>query len=209
MRSQIVSGAIMLAVVGCKAREVCLAEEENLATEGHIISLSSTVTAGSRVLSQGGEAETVRFDATLRGLPELWQGDSAILGSLLRASVSLRYESAPFGADGRTEMPEVRVRLDPFAGAGIATDELTPRFPEAAGYDFAVQLFPTCLNEGDLGCCPFGSQECTAPTTVQFERVDGSPYPPIVVEYSIAADAHVTTCPLGGSQPELATRVEP
>jgi hypothetical protein len=206
MKRVAAGAALAVAIAGCSAREVCQdTDYGSVGAEPGGVALSSRG-GGSRVLSEAGETETLRFDAHLSGLPELWQLGSAILSSSVTLRLSLRYETAPFGADGKTEMPVINARLAPFGIPARGSNASTSRFPGPADQTSTVELFPTCLNEGDPNCCPYGSHECTVPVTLAIERLDGSPFPPVVVTHAIAAEVRISTCPLGNAAPSLELR---
>lgn len=184
---------------GCSAPVAC--EQDGVVEDS--VRLSSEPFSGSTVLEDTGSVELLDFRAELEGLPELWS-DLVIVGS---TSVSLRlaYQNEPTGSDGKTEMPRVRVSIQPNEMGAVP--EETPSFPTAEGSSFSAQLFAICESGRETECCPYGAQACSLPVTVSMERLDGAPFPPIVVSWQVAARAVVATCPLGGD-PQLSFAAE-
>jgi hypothetical protein len=203
MRLVVGLGALVLYCCGCSAPTAC--EDEPGSQSATTFTVSSPSVPGSSRLSNAGEAARLNLVATVTGLPELWQADSAILQGNGTIFVSLAYEGEPRGGDGRTEMPRVRVTF-PDSSAGFGSSE-TPAFPTAAGSTFSTRLFDACPS-GDKSCCPFGERECSVPFAVLVERIEGEPFPPIVVAWRASADAEVTTCPLRQGDPALSLRLE-
>src|SRR5690606_38212368 len=116
--------------------------------------------------------------------------------------LTLAYESEPHGSDGRTEMPRVEVTFVP--GAPHTSEPMqTPRFPNAQGSAFSSPFFETCSGEVAGNCCLYGAPECSLSLRVTLTRLDGAPFPPLVVEWRANAQANVSTCPLGGDTPVL------
>jgi hypothetical protein len=135
-------------------------------------------------------------------LPELWQAESAILDGALSLKLELAYEDEPIGGDGHTEMPRVRATfaINPSEYEDWAQ---TDPFPQNPAGLFGVSLFETCLFEGDPFCCEYGSRECELPVEIELERLDGAPFPPLVVDAAVRATASVSTCPIGEGTPTL------
>ncbi len=196
---------LLFACSACTAREACEDRADPYQPEG--TTLSSSAFEGSALLGAAGERTELTFRGSLRGLPELWQGDSAILSGAALLSLSLAYESPPFGGDGVTEMPRVEARFTPPDSSKVEADR-TPAFPSAEGSDFSSSFFETCSGDSGVNCCVYGARECSVLLGVTLERVDGTPFPPVVVDWNISASALVSTCPLGGETPELSFEPE-
>ena len=167
-----------LACASCSAPATCDMEqfprdEQSLETEER---------SGSLRLSEAHEAQTLNFRATLGELPELWPNDDMVRGSL-PFELGLRYESEPFGGDGRTEMPRLSVLIAKL-GAG------TPSWPATSNYPGSALQFGSRLFED----CAFGSTHCEAAFSVTIQRLDGAPYPPINVSWRTSAEAQVSVC---------------
>jgi hypothetical protein len=151
-----------------------------------------SVAQGSARVSGAGEDLTLRFLATLSGLPELWSAETIREGSI-ELRVDLSYETAPVGGDGTTEMPSFDIDFDP--------PDQHSYWPRSTGpmprNPFATrrQLFETCLVEDDAYCCRFGDRECTLPVTIRIERVQGAPFPPVVVDWQANVSTRVNSCP--------------
>lgn len=156
------------------------------------------VQKGAVRLTDAGETRTIRLRATLSGLPELWS-DWTLPGASVDLGIYLRYEAAPFGGDGRTEMPSFTIELTPVERNGFATIR-TPSLPRNP---FATRhgLFEPCEPEEHGYCCPFGEPECELPVTIRVERTEGAPFPPVVVDWYASIAARVNSCP----EPERAT----
>ncbi len=151
-----------------------------------------TVQKGSLRLTDAGETRTIRLRAILGGLPELWS-DWTLPGASVDLEIYLRYESAPFGGDGRTEMPSFTIELMPLERNGFATIR-TPSLPRNP---FATRrgLFVPCGPDEDGYCCPFGEAECVLPVTIRVERAVGAPFPPVVIDWYASIAARVNSCP--------------
>lgn len=186
-------GLLVLACGGCDA-ELC--REELGATPE--ISASDT---GELRLSDEGDDASLRFEAALRGLPELWPSDSAIESGRAELRLALAYEEAPFGSDGKTQMPVLEVGLSPSRGGAPAMAQ-TPEYPLPSGATFAFPLFDTCEVGGSLPCCVYGARDCVLPVEVRLERLEGTPFPPVLVAWELEIAASVATCP-EPSRPEL------
>ncbi len=196
---------LLLACPACTAPAAC--EESADPYEKQGIALSSAASAGTALLRASGEVLELVFRGTLRGLPELWQGDSAVLTGNALLSLSLSYESEPFGSDGRTEMPRVEARFAP-RDLGKTDIDRTPSYPTAEGSTFSSSLFETCDRDVGETCCTYGEPDCSVRLGVTLERLDGAPFPPLVVDWSVKAQATVSTCPLGGDSPVLSFQRE-
>jgi len=201
------AAASALLVLGCLDAEVCR-EYPLSSTEP----LSSEPYEDSVLLSDAGEFTTTAFLATLSGLPELWPSESVVQGSGASLRLALAYESEPRGSDGLTEMPrvEVSVAFGSDAPRAVLQTVTYPRAETSGGFP----LFTPCSSTVDStwldhratnssgACCPYGARECEAPFTVSLRRVDGAPFPPLVVEWGLSVSAQVDRCP-GASDPEL------
>jgi hypothetical protein len=152
----------------------------------------ATVQKGSLRLSGAGETSTIRLRAVLSGLPELWN-DWTLPESSLDLGIYLGYESAPFGGDARTEMPSFTIDLEPVERNGFATIR-TPPLPQNP-FTTRHSLFEPCAPHEDGYCCPFGEPECSLPVTIRVQRAEGTPFPPVVVQWYASAAAHVNSCP--------------
>ena len=193
MRCSLIATTLALAAAGCSA-PVC---QETTAP-----SLTSGKVEDSLQAAAAGDAKEWHLRATLRDLPKLWPASGAIEDGSLSVSVSVAYQSDPVGGDGSTEMPSVRVTFD-----GHTAGE-TSKFPGPTPVRFAQTLFETCNVDGEQGCCRFGESECSLPLTLRLERVQGAPFPPIVVGVSAVASASVSSCPLPSPAPTLSLEVE-
>ncbi len=170
--------------------------------------LTSQLPPETSELAEAGDRVVIGARAELTGLPELWQGESAILDGSFRLRLELSYREEPVGGDGRTEMPRVRVRQGEdgvFGGYGVETQ----RFPRTPAELWEYRIFEVCTDTTDRDCCEYGARECAVQYEFELERIDGEPFPPLVVEAGVEADAAVTTCPLAEGTPRLTlTRVE-
>jgi len=197
-RCLMTAAAIAFAAAGCSA-PVC---QESLAP-----SLTSERLEDSLQATGAGEAKEWRLKATLRDLPKLWAASGAIQDGSLSILASVAYQSAPFGGDGATEMPNVRVTFDGHGPGGGQADQ-TSKFPGPAAARFTLRLFETCNLDGQERCCRFGETECSLPVTLRLERLQGAPFPPIVVDFSAEASASVSSCPIPGPSSQLSLEVE-
>jgi hypothetical protein len=151
-----------------------------------------SVAQGSARVSGAGEDLTLRFLATLSGLPELWSAETIREGSV-ELRVDLSYQSAPVGGDGTTEMPSFDIDFDP--------PDQDSYWPRSTGpmprnpYLTRRQLFEPCLVDDDAYCCRFGDPECALPVTIRIERVQGAPFPPVVVDWQASVSTRVNSCP--------------
>jgi hypothetical protein len=200
------AGSLLL-VLGCFDAELCREYPPSSAEP-----LSSETLEQSVRLSDAGEFTTAAFLATLSGLPELWPSQSPVRGSGGNVKLTLSYESEPRGSDGLTEMPRVEVSVAFGSDAPRAILQ-TAAYPNTeAGGGFS--LFTPCSSTVDSAgldqratnssgaCCPYGARECEAPFTISLRRLDGAPFPPLVVEWGLSVSAQVDSCP-GAGDPEL------
>jgi hypothetical protein len=196
MKPSTAFGVLLMGLVGCSARPAC---EE---TFGGGELLSSELPSESFVLESAGDRARIGVRARLSALPELWQVESAILDGALSLKLELAYRDGPAGGDGHTEMPRVRAT---FGGDRLEYEDgaQTDPFPQNPAGPFGVSLFETCFAESDRFCCEYGSRECELPVEIVLERVDGAPFPPLVVDAAVRATASVSTCPLGEGTPAL------
>jgi hypothetical protein len=192
------AATLALVAAGCSA-PVC---REQLAP-----ALLSEQLEDSLRATSAGEEQEWRLRATLRDLPALWPAGGAIQDGRLSVSVSLAYQSDPVGGDGATEMPNVRVTFDGHAPVDGQTDQ-TSTFPGPTASLFTQTLFQTCNADGQERCCHFGETQCSLPVTLRLERLQGAPFPPIVVAFSAQASATVSSCPIPGPSSKLSLEVE-
>ncbi len=160
--------------------------------------LESEPLSGSFSLSAANEAQTLRFSATLSGLPELWSNsDRAVIGDL-RLSLELRYDREPLGFDGRTEMPRLFVTDDAHApSAGIEPN--TSKFPGPAPLVFGSALFVDCQR---------GARQCESRVALRVQRLDGAPFPPLTVTWSAGGSAQLAACRALTRESQLTLEVE-
>lgn len=189
--------------VGCGARSAC--EEPSDSTGG--LMLQSEAVSGSARAVSASETSSFGLRATVRGLPKLWQGDSAILRASIDVELSLAYENDPHGFDGRTQMPAISVALD--GGKPNSWEpSLTSEFPGPTPSMFRTSLLGPCYTVDEPGCCPYGASQCSVPITLRLQRLEGGPFPPVVLSWNARLDARVSTCPLNDSTPTLSLELE-
>jgi hypothetical protein len=146
---------------------------------------------GTLLLPDAQETRTIRLRASLSHLPELWR-ESTLRTANADLAVYIGYESAPVGGDGSTEMPSFEIGFEP-AERGVEATR-TPSLPQNP-FLLRRRLFETCPEDDDPYCCRFGEPECSLPVTVQIEREQGAPFPPVVVEWHSSVTASVSSCP--------------
>lgn len=190
---------VTAALPGCVAPEVC--DDESLGGE----SFTSETLDGEQTFAEIGEEGSVRFRATLRGLPELWPAEHAVQGSHLGVLIQLDYLDGS-GAGGATQMPRFNVRLESASAAMSDYGQDTPAFPPIGGVFLSVPLFRECYEKDDLNCCEYGSTECALDAWLSYRRLDGDPFPPVVLRWEATAHATVETCPLSKT-PEITLEV--
>jgi hypothetical protein len=193
--------AYALLALGCVDAELCRQDSESI---GQALGVEDR--RASTRLGLGGQLEGTRFRASLSGLPELWPGESTTSGNL-GISFTLAYEGEPRGSDGRTEMPRVLVAIDPARRHHQASAE-TRSYANAEATNLGIPFFEVCSDDPEqVNCCPFGVRECTLPFRVTLERLDGEPFPPVVVDWSMSLSARVSSCDWG-DRPEPALTLE-
>jgi hypothetical protein len=195
--------ALGFGAAACSAPQLC--EEPRDSTGG--LSRESEQVEDSLLAPLANDRKDWKLRATLSGLPELWQGDTAILQGTLAVELSLAYESDPVGGDGVTEMPAFRVSFGGLSRPSWGSNQ-TSKLPGPAPARFSAPIFDTCPGEDQANCCPYGARECSLPVTLRIERVDGTPYPPVVVDWNARSSVRVSTCPRGGSAPTLSLALE-
>ena len=178
----------------CSAPSACETADAGPGTQ-----LQSEGHSGSARLEAAGSALVMAFNARLSGLPELWESYSAVrAGAVLE--YELRYEQAPLGGDGRTEMPRVAASLSASFNENDATSVSAP-FSSKEGA--SAELFQ-CFGDSPTHCCRIGSRDCEQPLFLRFERLAGATCPPVLVSFRLRALAAVSECPLGDAgQPSL------
>jgi hypothetical protein len=175
------------ALEGCVAPELCTEE----AGGGTLASEALTHVAE---FTNAGQSNTTRLRATLRELPELWPAEYALGGSL-QVTLHVAYVDpiAPGGA--ATEMPRFSVALGTQASPAsyVVT---TPSFPTSSGSALGLALFQECWDGDTLDCCEYGATECSTSILLEYERIDGEPFPAVALRWEATASANVGTCSL-------------
>jgi hypothetical protein len=180
-----------LGCFACSAPVICRSDSELQ----HGASVSSAQLSGSMLLSAAGDTESFYLDVALAGLPKLWPSSSAIKNADLGLSVALAYTKPPVGGDGLTEMPRVQMGFDRQPGT------TTSSFPSIAK-GTEQQLFGDCALGGEY-CCAFGSEQCHGRLQVTLQRLDGAPFPPVQVAWTVGASATTDSCPQDLGSPTL------
>jgi hypothetical protein len=159
--------------------------------------------SGTKDFDQTSSAETQALELKLTGLPELWQGSQNVFGSTVALRITTEYVGEPKGNDGNTQMPRVTARLS-LDGTKRTVTASTSSFAMGSAESVELRLFENCDEESnEPGCCAWGSRECVVPLTLSAERLDGAPFPPVRVAWSVEATASATACPLEKEQVQL------
>jgi hypothetical protein len=188
---------------GCSARSAC---EEASDGNGGLMLQSDSVSSSARAASTS-DGTSFILRATVNGLPKLWQANSAILRASLDVELSLAYEEGAPGFDGRTQMPAIDVQLEGGTPNSFQPTR-TSEFPGPNPSRFGTALFEPCYSNDQLGCCAYGASRCSVPITLRLQRLEGEPFPPVVVSFRARLDAAVSTCPLKDSEPALSLALE-
>jgi len=157
---------------------------------------------GSTLLSEKHETQTLNFRATLSDLPEQWSKDGLVQMGALRLDLGLRYETEPIGGDGHTEMPRLALTFVEPTAADSSTIT-TSNYPGPTPLFYSPSLFDDC---------PSGAQDCESTRPVRAERLDGAPFPPVLVTWRASATVRVPSCePTSSNHPafDIAVEVEP
>lgn len=158
--------------------------------------------SGSALLSDAGDETRSRFVAKLSGIPELWQApDYYRDAGSASVSAALSYENPPQGGSARTQMPIVLIALS-FNNEPDVGGTATPPFPGPSPQSISRPLFQRCSEAQPVDCCPIGATQCEQSFRLRIERVDGTAFPPVKVDWSLTATANVGNCS-GTSQPTL------
>jgi hypothetical protein len=187
-----------LALEGCVAPELC-------PQGAYAESLESEALAGAAEFTNAGEADSVRLRATLRGLSELWPAEYRLGGALL-VKLNVTYVDPVDTGGAATEMPRFSVALGTDASPSSRA-ETTPSFPPATGTALGLSLFQECWDGETLDCCEYGATECSASVLLEYERLDGAPFPPVELAWEATASANFGACPLSENA-ELLLEVE-
>jgi hypothetical protein len=176
-----------LALGGCVAPELCT-------QEAHGGTLQSEALSQIAEFTSAGEGDSVRLRATLRELSELWPAEYALGGSLqVMLHVTYVDPIAPGGA--ATQMPRFSSALGT-AASPASYVVTTPAFPPATGTGLGLALFPECWDGDSLDCCEYGATECSASILLEYERIDGEPFPAVELRWEATASASLGACPL-------------
>jgi hypothetical protein len=181
-------------LTGCNAPAACETRENG----GFAPSVSATPLVTTTTLQRSGETLSGRVRATLGNLPELWQDHSNIVGGSISLSLSLAYQTTPFGGDGIAEMPRLSGQLG-LADTQSNVDLATTQF-QAGSVGASLEAFHVCQADGERDCCKFGERECSVPVLFSVRRQDGTPFPPVDVTITVDAEAEVTRCPIDDHQ---------
>jgi hypothetical protein len=193
---------VLLASFGCSAEEACGDDFRGVA-------LNSSRHAGSAVLSAAGDSTSRIYHASLTGLPELWQPDSAILNATIATSLTLKYSTGSPGSDGRTQMPRLGFAITRVDEEPSTAPPATPDYPDSRPLGFSASIFGECWEGGPPICCVWGSTSCEGRLRLSIQRFDGEPFPPIEVSFETSASANVSLCPTNRGDPELVLEEEP
>jgi hypothetical protein len=192
MRHWPVCLAMATSLCGCNAREAC---STGLDTDAGIQVQSEAQTTELRLTPSDPDGGA-RLRVTLSGLPELWQDDGNVFSSAVTTSFQLAYEAEPRGFDGITQMPRIRAILRaPDRPSGNAfSDSFPGKGPDPS--TGVTDIFRPCDDDADDRCCAFGARECRVELSLDVERLDQSPFPPVVVTLQTLASANVSACPM-------------
>ena len=185
-------GLLLLATLsGCSAPKACHTDSDGL---GPGEALSATA-QGSVELDASLEPGEVNLVAALTSLPRLWQAGSNLLGGHLQLEFALSYVDENLASGSGIEMPRVTttVRVGSVQSPAQPT---TSSFPNGGGSGGRHELFHTCSDPGDPGCCEYGAQTCSLPVLLRFERLDGAPFPSLRLAWQAEAGVEVSPCPL-------------
>lgn len=174
---------------GCVAPEVC-------ADRAGYESLPGSTLSGEQTFTEAGEAGSVFFRATLRGLSELWPAEHAVPSAGVSVTLRLAYADESETSGVATQMPRFGVNLGRAASPETSYAHTTPAFPPSTGVQYHLPLFGECLEPDDLNCCEYGSTECSLDVALRYQRQDGAPFPPVVLRWEASGSAMVDTCPL-------------
>jgi len=191
MRHWLVGVALTTSLCGCSAREACWTERG--IDPG--VEIQSEAQATELRLTPSDPVAAARLRVTLSDLPELWQDDGNVFSSAVTTSFQLAYEAEPQGFDGITQMPRVRAILRaPERPSGNAfSDNFPGKGPDPS--TTVEDVFRPCDDDSDLHCCAFGARDCRVELTLDVERLDLAPFPPVVVALQTRARANVSACP--------------
>ena len=174
---------------GCSAPKAC---EPSFDGPGKELTGS---TEGSFELDPTASPEQIELVASVTGLPKLWGGSSNLRSGYLQLALTLEYVDEPKGNDGKTEMPRVQTKVSVGSERSFL-DPISSSFPNGATTGGRHELFETCSDLGDPGCCEYGAETCSLPVVISFERLDREPFPAISVAWRAEAGVTVSPCPL-------------
>lgn len=183
--------------LGCSAPFCAELDSGVVSTAARTTVASETVTGSARFVDSG-QALSAGFRAKLSGLPEVTEPGGSVQQGLARLAVNLQYEQEPLGNDGRTQMPQLALGLA-FEHEQAAVFGNTPMFPQQGSAGASRSLFQLCAEGQTVGCCPRGVTECEHALRLRIERLDGEPFPPVVVDWSLRVSARVSDCPGDGN----------
>jgi hypothetical protein len=175
------------ALGGCVAPELCTEEVRG----GTLASEALTHVAE---VTNAGESSSVRLRATLRELSELWPAEYELGGSL-QVTLHVTYVDPIAPGGTATQMPRFSAALGTAATPAryVVT---TPAFPPATGTGLGLALFQECWDGDSLDCCEYGASECSVSILLEYERIDGEPFPAVELQWEATASASVGSCPL-------------
>jgi hypothetical protein len=175
-----------LVLGGCVAPELCT-------QEAYGETLQSGALTEAAEFANAGESRAVRLRATLRHLSELWPAEYA-LGGALQVTLHVSYVEPIDIGGAATEMPRFSVALGTEASPSRQMST-TPAFPASSGTSVGLSLFQECWDGDTLDCCEYGASECSATILLEYERIDGEPFPAAELRWEATASASVGTCP--------------
>lgn len=185
-------------VCGCSAPAACTDELWSLQPN-----LEAERLPGTESLDETSLVVRRALELKVSNLPKLWQGDGNVYSGYVALSITTEYVGEPKGNDGKTQMPQVTAQLS-LDGSEKTVTASTSSFAFGSTDSERLTLFDTCDDEGTRpGCCAYGSRECTVPLSLSLTRLDGAPFPPVSVAWSLQSAVNATSCPL-----EKETKVE-
>jgi len=175
----------MVVLAGCGSAPRCPDERES--------EFVGESTSGSATFALSGEITAQPFRVTIRGLPELWPGESPIREAAITTTVEQRF-AQDVGSNGR--MPYIAVSFGSGPAMGIPALR-NPRGTLPPRVDHLPLL--DCAEHPEGPCCGYGSTGCSFTGTLFVSRAEGTELPPVTVDWDARARLVVAQCPTPSS----------
>jgi hypothetical protein len=183
------SVCLAVASAACSGDKACLDESSGA-------NVAADPLTGSVVLAPDAPVTALGFDVTIDSLPAIWPLTGAFFAGMDATIVTRYQDDSDAGGTVQRQMPRLQLTLSS-AASETSSETTTDPFPSVGGSSVNGSVLKTCVSSStdSAQCCPFGATSCTDHVTVTVRRLDGAPFPPVVVAWTASASAVVNRCP--------------